>query len=71
MSYCKIEEKFGCTHKQAQAALVALKRLGVIGRVFRTIYTEGGLKLGNVMFIDIDSGKSTLLQNVGHFILSE
>lgn len=54
LSYSKIEEKFGCTHKQAQAALVALERLGVIKREFRTIYTDGGFKLGNVMYIDMN-----------------
>ncbi|MGI6579111.1 MAG: DUF6017 domain-containing protein [Saccharofermentanales bacterium] len=52
-SYQQIQDKFGLSKNQARDAIVFLEEKGVIKRIFRTITVEE-LKLGNVMFIDLD-----------------
>lgn len=52
-SYNQITEKFGISSKQARDALIVLEQLNVIKRHFRTITTKSGLKLSNVMFLEL------------------
>ena len=51
-SYDQLMQKFNISKKQAYDAVVALEKLGVIKRHFKTIYTSN-LPLANVMFIEL------------------
>lgn len=51
-SYDQLMQKFNISKKQAYDAVVALEKLGVIKRHFKTIYTSN-IPLTNVMFIEL------------------
>lgn len=51
-SYDQLMQKFNISKKQAYDAVVALEKLGVIKRHFKTIYTAN-IPLANVMFIEL------------------
>lgn len=51
-SYDQLMQIFNITKKQAYDAIVALEKLGVIKRHFRTIYTTS-IPIANVMFIEL------------------
>ena len=51
-SYDQLMQKFNISKKQAYDAVVALEKLGVIKRHFKTIYTSN-IPLANVMFIEL------------------
>ena len=51
-SYDQLMQLFNITKKQAYDAIVALEKLGVIKRHFRTIYTTS-IPIANVMFIEL------------------
>ena len=53
MGYGQLEEKFNLTHYQLRSAIVALENIGVIRRDFRSL-TVRGIKLSNVMYIELD-----------------
>ena len=53
MSYSQIEKKFCLSKDQSRRALEKLESLGLIKRRFRTLVTESGNKLGNVMYIEL------------------
>lgn len=52
-SYRQIEEQFGISKKQARGALDFLCELGAIKRVLRDETTKEGVKLHNVMYIEL------------------
>lgn len=51
-SYDQLMQKFNISKKQAYDAVVALEKLGVIKRHFKTVYTSS-VPLANVMFIEL------------------
>lgn len=53
MSYSQIETKLCLSKDQSRRALEKLESLGLIKRRFRTVVTESGNKLGNVMYIEL------------------
>lgn len=53
MGYGQLEEKFNLTHYQLRSAIAVLENLGVIRRDFRSL-TVRGIKLSNVMYIELD-----------------
>lgn len=52
-SYKQLSDKFQVSEGQAKAAILALEKKGVIQRHFRNITTKTGLKLQNVMYIEL------------------
>ena len=53
MSYAQIEKKLFLSKAQSRRALEKLESLGLIERCLRTVVTESGNKLGNVMYIKL------------------
>ena len=53
MSYAQIEKKLFLSKAQSRRALEKLESLGLIERCLRTVVTESGSKLGNVMYIKL------------------
>ena len=53
MSYAQIEKKLCLSKNQSRRALEKLESLGLIERCLRTVVTESGNKLGNVMYIKL------------------
>lgn len=53
-SYDQITNKFGISKKQAREALIVLEDLGVVKRHFKDIVLESGMKLRNVMFLELN-----------------
>ena len=53
MSYAQIEKKLFLSKAQSRRALEKLENLGLIERCLRTVVTESGNKLGNVMYIKL------------------
>ena len=53
-SYKDLCDKFGISKPTLQRNLVYLESIGVIKRVFRTINTKNDVKLGNVMYIELN-----------------
>lgn len=51
-SYQQISEQFGYTKRQAKDAIVALEKLGVVKRIFRTV-SKGGVLANNVMYLEL------------------
>lgn len=60
-NYESFAEQFGFTKRQVKDAMLYLDNLGVIIRDFRTITTEQGQKLSNVLFIGLDADRLTAL----------
>ncbi len=52
-SYSQINERFNISTKQARDALIVLEELGVVKRHFRNFTTNSGLKLINVMYLEL------------------
>ena len=53
LSYSQLENKFGFTKDMSRRAIENLESLGLVKRHFRTVMTDGGMKLGNVMYIEL------------------
>ena len=53
ISYKQLSDKFQISEGQAKAAILALEKKGVIQRHFRDITTKTGIKLQNVMYIEL------------------
>ena len=53
INYSQLENKFGFTSDMSRRAIENLESLGLIKRRFRTITTDGGMKLSNVMYIEL------------------
>ncbi len=53
LSYSQFESKFGFKIDMSRRAIENLESLGLIKRHFRTITTDGGMKLSNVMYIEL------------------
>lgn len=53
ISYSQLEKKFGFTDDMSRRAIENLESLGLIKRRFRTITTDSGMKLNNVMYIEL------------------
>lgn len=53
-SYQSYAEQFGISKREATNAIIALEKIGVIKRCFRTIETEKGVVLNNVLFIELN-----------------
>ena len=51
-SYDQLMQKFNISRKQAYDAILALEKLGVIKRHFKTLYTSN-IPMANVMFIEL------------------
>jgi len=52
-----LADQFGLTERQVKDSLARLEQLGLITRDYRTIITESGMKLPNVLFIKIHPKK--------------
>ena len=52
-NYQDLGETFGLTKRQASEAVVFLEHMGLIRRELRSVTTESGLTLGNVLFIEL------------------
>ena len=53
MSYSQLERRFGFSRDVSRRAIENLESLGLVKRHFRTVTTEGGMKLGNVMYMEL------------------
>ena len=53
-SYEQITNKFGISRKQARDALIVLEELGVVKRHFRSVTLKSGMKLSNVMYLELN-----------------
>lgn len=53
LSYSQLDSKFGLSKDMSRRAIENLEELGLVKRHFRTITTDGGMKLGNVMYIEL------------------
>lgn len=53
-SYQELSDKFGLTKRQCSDAVKYLESLDLIKREFRTVITESGNSLGNVLFIHLN-----------------
>ncbi|MBR0340866.1 MAG: hypothetical protein IJH64_01175 [Oscillospiraceae bacterium] len=57
LSYSQLESKFGLSKDMSRRAIENLEELGLVKRNFRTITTDGGMKLGNVMYLELFTQK--------------
>lgn len=55
-SYQSYADQFGFSKREVQAAITFLEELGVITKVFRTIFS-GGATMSNVLFLDLNVGR--------------
>lgn len=55
-SYQSYADQFGFSKREVQAAITFLEELGVITKVFRTIFS-GGATMSNVLFLDLNIGR--------------
>jgi len=53
-SYQDLSNKFGLTKRQVSDSIKYLESLGLIKREFRTVVTESGMTLGNVLYIHLN-----------------
>lgn len=53
LSYSQLQKKFNLSKAQCRRAMDNLERLGLIRREFRTIETVSGVRLSNVMYIEL------------------
>lgn len=51
-SYDQLADQFGFSKNQVRRAIKRLENAGLITTEFRTVETAGGLKIGNVMFVE-------------------
>ncbi len=76
-SYDQFANLYGETKRSVTDAVICLEKLGVVNRVFRTIETFGGMKLSNVLFLELlpkglyaityAEADSSLLNRVGEY----
>lgn len=53
LSYKQLNMKFGLSKNQSRRAMDKLEKLGLIKRHFKTVMTQSGDKLGNVMYVEL------------------
>lgn len=55
-SYEQLSEQFGISKREATNAIIALEKLGVVNRIFRTI-SAGGVTSSNILFLELIPSK--------------